>query len=187
MKIHKVKVNDTMRIFQDNLLKLSGFKKLNERLKKDTLKVGDTQNHSTNVKASMTPWQMVNNHKSYQELLRIVISKLTFYKNVKLINKDYVDFSCDSMWGAVYEKGHFTQSHNHPSVFSFTYYVKAEKRCAPLIFTKPGHKKFQPKTGDLYIWKSDYFHEVPPQKINTQRIVIAGNLSYYFGEPVKSL
>ena len=176
-----------MTIFQDNLLKLSSFKKLNERLKKDTLKAGDVQKHSTNVKASMTPWQMVNNHKSYQELLKVVISKLPFYTNVKIINSNHVDFSCDSMWGAVYEKGHFTQSHNHPAVFSFTYYVQAEKKCAPLIFTEPGYKKLQPKTGDLYIWRSSYFHEVPPHTSNTQRIVIAGNLSYYFGEPVKSL
>jgi len=176
-----------MSIFEDNLLKLSKFKNLNERLKKDTLKAGDVQNHLTNVKASMTDWQMVKNCKSYQKLLKIVISKLPFYTDIRIINSQYVDFSCDNMWGAVYDKGHFTQSHNHPSVFSFTYYAKAEKKCAPLIFTKPGYKKLQPKTGDLYIWKSSYFHEVPSHTSNTQRIVIAGNLSYYFGKPVKIL
>ena len=177
-----------MSVFEDNLFKLSNFKKLNEKLKKDTLKVGDVQNYSTNVKASMTSWQMFNECKSYQELLRIIISKIPFYKNVKIINSDYVDFSCDSMWGAVYQREEeWLNGDVHPSVFSFTYYVQAGKKCAPLIFTKPGYKKLQPKTGHLYIWQSEYFHEVPPQTNNTKRIVIAGNISYYFGPPLKIL
>tara|TARA_R110000751_G_scaffold286897_1_gene391471 strand:- start:1141 stop:1731 length:591 start_codon:yes stop_codon:yes gene_type:complete len=187
MQIHKVNVKTTMDIYEDNLNYLNDFKNFNNKLKKDTLENGDIQKHKTNVKATMTTWGMMSSYESYQELLKIIVSKIPLYQDIGTVKGDYPSFVCGNMWGAVYQKKQFTNEHAHTGVFSFTYYVKAEKNCAPLIFTKPGYKKFQPTTGSLFIWKSDYYHKVPPGKNNDLRIVIAGNLDYFFGKVDKVL
>jgi hypothetical protein len=187
MQIHKVKVNTTMDIYEDNLNYLSYFNELNNRLIKDTLEAGDVQNNTTNVKAAMTHWRMVTTHESYQDLIKIIIPKLTLCEDIKAVQGGYPSFACGEMWGAVYKKGQYTDEHKHNSAFSFTYYAKAEKGCAPLIFTKPGFKKFQPETGSLLFWRGDYHHLVPPEETDNLRIVIAGNVGYHYGETTKIL
>ena len=187
MQIHKIQIKSVMSIFEDNLNNVSNFKSLNDKLKKDTLDVGDKQNHSTNVKASMTHWRMMTTHSSYQDLLKIIVSKIPLYADIKQVQGSYPDLVCGDMWGAVYRKGQHTQEHAHSGVFSFTYYVQALKGCAPLIFNKPGYKKLQPQTGSLYIWKSEYSHYVPAEQDDNLRIVIAGNLGYFFGAVSKTI
>tara|TARA_R110000822_G_scaffold218384_2_gene352808 strand:+ start:440 stop:1018 length:579 start_codon:yes stop_codon:yes gene_type:complete len=187
MKIHKTKVNTTMTIMETNLSNLSLFEQLNNRLIKDTLEAGDVQNKTTNVKAAMTDWRMVTTHESYQDLIKIIIPEIALCEDIKAIQGGYPTFVCGEMWGAVYKKGQYTNEHKHNAIFSFTYYAKAEKGCAPLVFTKPGYRKFQPKTGSLFIWKGDYSHLVPPEETNNLRIVIAGNIGYHYGETTKVL
>jgi hypothetical protein len=187
MQLHKTKVNTTMTIMETNLSNHPSFKQLNNRLIKDTIEAGDAQRKTTNVKAAMTPWRMVTTHESYQDLLKIIIPKIPFLENIKAVQGGYPPFVCGEMWGAIYRKGQYTNEHQHNSIFSFTYYAKAEEGCAPLVFTKPGYRAFQPKTGSLFIWKGDYRHLVPPEETNHLRIVIAGNLGFHYGEIKKEL
>ena len=180
-QIHKLNIQTTMNIYQDNLSYLWNFDKLNEKLERDILDVGDKQDRTTNVKGDMTYWHMHTRYDSFKSLLKIVVrDHLENYKNLGLVNEGKVAIVCTSMWGAVYKKGDHTKEHAHTgSRFSFTYYVKAESDCAPIVFTEPGSLQIRPKTGDLLIWNSEYRHMVPETNSNTKRIAIAGNLGVH--------
>ena len=179
--IHQLPIETTMDIYQDNLSYLWNFNKLNEKLERDILDVGDKMDRTTNVKGDMTYWQMHTKYDSFKNLLKIIcIDHLESYKNLGLVNDKKVAIVCTSMWGAVYKKGDHTEEHAHTgSRFSFTYYVKAENDCAPIVFTWPGVMQIRPKTGDLLIWNSEYGHMVPKTNSNTKRIAIAGNLGFH--------
>tara|TARA_R100000149_G_C5874693_1_gene138452 strand:+ start:1786 stop:2352 length:567 start_codon:yes stop_codon:yes gene_type:complete len=179
MQIHKIKVSTTMNILQDNLKYLEDFKDFNEQLKKDTLSTGDIQNHTTNVKAYMTHWQMADKFDSYARLLKIIcLEKLPKYDEFDPVQGGDNNFYCNDMWGLVYKKGQETKKHRHLNMFSFTYYVEAPKDCAPIIFSDPGYFEVKPKTGTLLIWRGEYEHYVPKQNTNKLRIAIAGNIDY---------
>jgi|TARA_R100000030_G_scaffold81068_2_gene63820 hypothetical protein len=177
MQIHKIKVSTTMNVLEDNLSYLDDFKDFNKQLEKDTLSTGDVQNHTTNVKAYMTHWQMADKFDSYARLLKIIcLEKLPKYDEFDPIQGGHINFCCNDMWGIVYKKGQETKKHSHLNMFSFTYYVKTSKDSAPIIFSNPGHLKIKPKTGTLLIWRGEYEHYVPKQTTNRPRIVIAGNI-----------
>ena len=182
MQLHKIKVSTTMNVLEDNLKYLKDFKQFNKQLKEDTLSVGDQQHKTTNVKAYMTHWQMADKFDSYARLLKLIsIEKIPKYDDSYPIQEGRSgrkNIYCNDMWGVVYNKGEETLKHSHMNMFSFTYYIEAPKNCAPLIFSSPGKLTIQPKTGDLFIWRGDYEHYVPKQKINKPRIIIAGNLDY---------
>lgn len=179
--LHKLKIDSSMDVFEDNLDYLINFDEFNERLKRDILSVGDKQNHETNVKADMTYWQMHTKFNSFKQLLTIVAKeKIDGLRPLGLVQGGKVNLYCQDMWGAVYKKGDWTKEHNHVgATFSFTYYVEAPEGSAPLVFTKPGLMQIVPKKGTLLIWDANYTHMVPEQKIDKPRIMIAGNINYH--------
>tara|TARA_B100000035_G_scaffold303215_1_gene301575 strand:- start:358 stop:945 length:588 start_codon:yes stop_codon:yes gene_type:complete len=178
---HKLPIQSTMDVYQDNLNYLINFDTLNNKLEKDIRDVGDKQNRETNVKGDMTYWQMHTRYDSFKSLLKIICGHhIDSYWNLKLVQGGKVKLYCPSMWGAVYKKGDYTKEHAHVgSKFSFTYYVKAEENCSPLVFTWPGVMQIRPKTGDLLIWDSEYQHMVPEETTDNDRICIAGNLNFH--------
>ena len=180
-KLHQLKIQSTMDIYEDNLDYLINFEEFNERLKRDILSVGDKQNKETNVKADMTYWQMHNKFNSFKQLLTIIAKeKVDHLRPLGLVQGGRVNLYCQDMWGAVYKKGDWTKEHSHVgATFSFTYYVEAPKNCSPIVFTHPGLMQIQPKKGTLLIWDANYKHLVPKQEIDEPRIMIAGNINYH--------
>ena len=179
--LHKLKIQSTMNVYEDNLDYLINFEDFNNRLKKDILSVGDKQDRETNVKAEMTYWQMHTQFESFKTLLKIVAGeKIDKLRPLGLVQGGKVNLYCKDMWGAVYKKGDFTKPHNHVgATFSFTYYVEAPEGSSPLVFTHPGFMQIKPRKGTLLIWDANYQHMVPEQSIDEPRIMIAGNINYH--------
>ena len=66
--VHKLPIETTMDIYQDNLSYLWNFNNLNEKLERDILDVGDKMDRSTNVKGDMTYWHMHTRYNSFKNL-----------------------------------------------------------------------------------------------------------------------
>ena len=135
-QVHKLPIESTMNVYQDNLSYLINFETLNQKLERDILDVGDKMHKSTNVKGDMTYWGMHERYDSFKSLLKIIAGEhLENYVDLGLVNKGKVGVFCSSMWGAVYKKSDFTKEHAHIGArWSFTYYVRAEEDCTPIVF-----------------------------------------------------
>ena len=82
------------------------------------------------------------------------------------------------MWGLIYKKNDFSIPHDHlPFFLSFVYYVSSPKGSPPIIF-KSSNYKIYPEDGKLILFPSSLIHYVPKQKINNERICIAGNIHF---------
>ena len=92
---------------------------------------------------------------------------------------DEVPLYIKESWGLVYQKGQSTQVHNHwPSLWSYTFCVKACSDCSPLVFPTSDEKKaVKPENGQLILFPAWIMHEVPEHTCEHERIMIAGNLN----------
>ena len=88
---------------------------------------------------------------------------------------DLHDYTIDSCWGIIYNKGMSVMKHNHfPYTFSFCYYVNTPAHSSPFIIED---KRMRMKEGELIIFLSHYNHWVPRSKVDG-RCVIAGNIKH---------
>lgn len=133
----------------------------------------DVQNRQTNVKATMTEWNIhsleIHNLKNY------VIDILNLeYPFVRERNENFV-FSY--FWGNVYRRGDYTIEHDHLfNVFSIVYFLKSKITDSPLIFL-PSSTSILPEEGKLVIFPSHIKHKVPEHKSNDTRITLSGNIA----------
>lgn len=143
-------------------------------------RLGDQQNKSSNVKASMTSWTIWEETDYFNLLFNDIINAT---KHLNLLALRSLDNNREPFiheaWGAYYKGDELAIKHNHePSWYSFVYYLKAGKNCSPLIFEGSGDKKSsiikQPLPNMLILFPSYLNHYVPPTK--EERVVIAGNL-----------
>ena len=141
----------------------------------EILKLGDSQNKNTHVKASMSYWHIWNHSPVFNKLLDNILDFIN--KNYPNENNQY-KFEFRQVWGATYKKGEFADKHMHlPARVSFVYYLKETKNPTPLIFSNNDLKIF-PKDDLLVVFPSQIFHKVPPKLDNEPRICLAGNLDY---------
>ena len=94
--------------------------------------------------------------------------------DLMLVNRN---FNCriDDCWGAKYDKGDYTLSHNHYTApFAFVYFIKCPRGSSPLVFTTSG-KRIKEEEGKVVIFPGYLYHQVPKNKCD-DRIVLAGNL-----------
>lgn len=133
----------------------------------------DCQNKSTNVKATMTEWNITS---PQIEILKSYIinncSKLLWSGIIpNIIISDF--------WASIYRKNEYTVLHDHlPQLLSFVYFLKSKVYYSSLYFqTNFGKKKIRPKEGRLVIFPSYLRHGVLPHKYNDTRITLAGNIS----------
>ncbi len=139
---------------------------------KELYRLGDSLGKKSNVKAIMTTWDVWEESKVFNLLLRNILQKhidLGYNQDVRF------DLAIQNAWGAIYKKGDHTVPHSHhPSYCSFVYYLKSNGQ-TPLIF---GDCNFEvnPLDDDLIIFPSHVMHHVPPHKDDEDRICIAGNL-----------
>ena len=79
-----------------------------------------------------------------------------------------------AVWGATYNKGEYAVKHSHGKEgTSWVYYLSCCNTCAPLVFDE---KEIIPETDLLVYFSSEIEHEVPEQKCNHERIILAGNI-----------
>ena len=135
---------------------------------------GDCQYRKTNVQANMTEWTMFRD----PDFKKIIDFAIEVVQNglEHLVGGKYEVTDC---WGAVYQKGDSCKPHaHHPAIWSFVYYVDATPDDAPLVFPTSGNAIF-PNPGLIAVFPGWVTHEVPLQKNDAERIVIAGNLTIH--------
>ena len=137
-------------------------------------RLGDSMNHTTNVKASMTTYSVFNETKIFDVLFNTIIDIST---DVCKPDPKY-NLILDNAWAATYQKGDYTKAHTHrPYVYSFVYFLNETNPSTPLIFTDSNFTH-TPKKDQLIIFPSLLRHHVPKHSSDTDRIVIAGNMTY---------
>ena len=157
---------------------------LNPRLEKFIRNTGDQMKRSTNLKADMT-WFNVESEE-FEELHNFIKPYLArFFLNDSNEKTHCMTPEFIETWGALYNKDDYTVPHVHePCKLSWIYYVKVSENTAPLyihqIVNEKGKREvFQipPKVSDLVMFPSWTPHSVPKQKIDEERICVAGNVN----------
>jgi len=141
------------------------------------LESGDVQDKKTNVKACMTDWniqsQEINSFSRWLEN-KIYWNFDLMPKFVNTNNSLTAQLYQIDCWGAVYNHGDYTVTHNHNlNHLSFVYFVNTPRGSSPLVFTT-SNKKIKAEEGKVVIFNSNLWHHVPKNRCNN-RIIIAGN------------
>lgn len=150
---------------------------MKKKIVQTILESGDKQNKKTNVQAYMTDWNIQSSeitcfsrwleNKIYWNL--DLMPKFAGKNNSLTAKLQQVD-----CWGAVYNRGDYTETHNHNlNYLSFVYFVNTPKGSSPLVFTT-SNKKIKAEEGKVIIFNSSINHHVPKNKCD-DRIIIAGN------------
>ena len=144
----------------------------------------DCQDRLTNVKATMTEWDMLSVMDEYNfdtsKLKKLKETMLQdsyrFYESCKYRSSHTSKIGYRNFWSNIYRKGDYTKSHNHIfSNVSCVYFLKAKWYHSPLVFTQYG-ERIRPKEGNYVLFPSYLMHHVPKHKFNDTRITISGNI-----------
>ena len=151
-------------------------------LENDIRQAGDHLQKRTAAKCLMTKWNMQDDYESFATVGDYAIKLAHQWpigkRTTPVGKKDVVPLYLNESWGLIYTKGDTTKIHNHwPSLWSYTYCVKADKCCSPLIFPTAMKKlEIVPETGQLILFPAWVMHEVHEQTCDHERIMISGNL-----------
>ena len=161
---------------------ITGNDSLREALEANIREAGDHLQKRTSAKCLMTRWNM---HEAYATFGTIGNYAITLAHSCPVAQrttpdgkKENVPLHVKESWGLIYVKGNITEMHNHwPSLWSYTYCVKADKCCAPLRFpTAMQELEIVPETGQLILFPAWIMHEVHEHICDHERIMISGNL-----------
>ena len=112
----------------------------------------------------------------------LISSARTLY-NPTLRPLDGYPLLLHNLWGQMYNKGHFQESHWHlPYHWSFVYYVNTPRGSSPLVFTQ-SRKRIRVKEGNFVIFPAGVEHYVPRNKCD-ERSAVAGNFYYKINDAV---
>ena len=130
----------------------------------------------TNVKAFHTVWDWLPDNQKVKNFKSFITSEIERkFSPGENVGSSRMLGRVKNLWGNVYKKDDFAQSHNHkPNVFSFAYFVKAKWYDSPLIFDDSG-KRIRPKEGRYVIFPSYLLHSVPKNRYNHERVTLSGN------------
>ena len=148
---------------------------------------GDELKGRTEAKCLMTHWQM---HKDYQCFSMVGDAAITVADSCPLAKRTLSDGTPEKVplyikesWGLIYEREQYTNRHTHwPSLWAYTYCVKACKDCAPLVFPtgttekSPNGIAVSPQAGQIILWPAWLNHYVGVHGCDHDRIMVAGNL-----------
>ena len=160
---------------------LTNVKDLNRILENDIREAGDgLQMRNPSAKCLMTRWDMHDQYKSFRMLGNAAIQLASLMPLATRTHQDGrqrpVEYKVSTSWGLIYNKGQHTGSHTHwPDTWSWTYCVKACEKCSPLVFSHANYL-VSPEESQMIIFPGWLHHEVPEQKCDHERIMIAGNL-----------
>ena len=144
----------------------------NQHIKSIILETGDAQKRKTNVKALMTHWLM---HKHSSIFAEICIQALELAEKT---GPHKIDMQTSECWGSIYNKGDFTQTHDHwPQLWSWVYNVECCFKCSPLVFPNSASTPpIWPEEGTMILFPAWVLHSVPSQPCNHERVIVAGNI-----------
>ena len=131
-------------------------------------------NNATNVKASMTSYEIWKDSPKFIRILDNILRIADKY----LIEDPRYENVMTAAWGAIYKEGHYTLPHEHdPAVYSWVYYLKVDEYSSPLVF---GNNELILNVKDdlLVIFPGNVTHMVPKQVGGGDRLVLAGNTSW---------
>ena len=158
-------------------------KELNRELERDIRESGDNfAGRNSSATCFMTRWDMHALYKSFDQLGK---AACTVAERGALAVRTHADGTNNPIklyvqesWGLIYTIGHTTKAHTHwPSVWSYTYCVKAGPCCAPLVFPAvKGGYEIVPQTSQLIVFPSWVNHAVPEHTCDHERVMISGNL-----------
>ena len=81
------------------------------------------------------------------------------------------------LWGQLYNKGDYQDTHDHlPCHWSFVYYVNTPRGSSPLVF-EHSKTKLHLKAGEVIVFPAWIRHYVPPNRCEG-RSIVAGNFMY---------
>ena len=135
----------------------------------------DRQGRKTNVKATMTEWNLDLDDIEFIKWGNSILAKI-----VELNLYHGNSFRFDSVWANIYRKGDYAIPHNHdPYRYSFVYFLKSKPNFSPLMFKDLGlrmNKVVRPIEGRLVIFPGFAPHWVPRHKHDETRITLSGNI-----------
>ena len=123
--------------------------------------------------AVMTPW------KSYdiKEFDLIGTWIRNFLISSSLTCHDDFILKYYDLWGQLYNKGDYQDTHDHlPCHWSFVYYVNTPRGSSPLVF-EHSKTKLHLKAGEVIVFPAWIRHYVPPNRCEG-RSIVAGNFMY---------
>lgn len=164
--------NTTITVFEVRL----DDEKMNKKIVKIIDKQGDKQKQTSNVKAQMTEWKMMDQpgFKELAEIIKEAAVEASKKKYGLLINPIITD-----MWGMKYKSEEIAIKHDHyPSTWSCAYYINPPKG-APGLFFPEADKEIKIENGLLVLFEGNVKHEVRPAKFDGFRYVVSANL-YHF-------
>lgn len=134
-------------------------------------RLGDSMNRETNVKASMTSYQIFNETKIFDKLLEDILKTCDTLHEVDKRRK----LTLPQAWGIVYKNNESSDIHHHlPATYSFTYYLNDSK--TPIIFPEADFI-YTARKNELLFFPGHLKHYVPEHK-GIDRIVLAGNFIF---------
>ena len=138
--------------------------------------IGDQQNRQTNVKASMTQWNISS--PEVDILKDVILDKFMLTKQWhERKSRDF--FYITNIWANSYKRGDYTTWHDHlPAYYSSVYFLKCDKYSAPLVF-EGFRNVITPKQGRLILFPSTLLHKVPEQRKSSVRMTISTNILGY--------
>ena len=143
---------------------------------------GDHLQKRTSAKCLMTRWNMHEEYASFETIgnyaITLAHSCPVAQRTTPDGKKENVPLHVKESWGLIYVKGNTAEMHNHwPSLWSYTYCVKAGNCCAPLRFpTAMQELEIIPEAGQLILFPAWIMHEVHEHICDHERIMISGNL-----------
>ena len=168
-----------------------GVDHVHKEIERITRESPDARKGTTNVKAKMTKWNMIE-HIPF----KIISNKVQ--KTIEDFFHEYSDIDLETFmttcWGSIYEKGNYSELHAHfPALFSWVYYVDVDDDAAPLHFPRKVLGKlpenlgsrdhydnsglyYKPKSGTGIIFPGWFEHQVPPHTGEKERIIVVGNV-----------
>ena len=139
-------------------------------------KFPDRQGRKTNVKATMTDWNIESFSSHLTDLKKYIFK--TLLKNNHIQDNERVVLKY--LWSNIYRKGDYTDFHDHhPEKFSFVYFLKSKWWYPSLVFPTL-NRKVKPKEGRLVIFDSKLTHGVREHVYDGLRITLNGDISVGF-------
>jgi hypothetical protein len=138
--------------------------------------ISESDSYNQCVKCNMTHWNLFEKTE-FKNLSQWI--EETVNKCAKILYQYTEDLRIKESWGLIYKKGDFAKSHTHfPYLFSFSYFLNTDLNHPPLVFDKiyPELIQIKPNNGSLIIFPSYVYHFVPENTLNSERIIISGNL-----------